>query len=178
MMVVMMMMMMMIMIIITLFTQNIKCNTQIDNDNEGKRTTKMSFVPFYRHILRFSFSLSFILSVSFITPFVSQFPVLFVTTGWTVPGSDTGGSQVPHPFTPTQKPTQLPIQWATCLLSEVKRRRVALTSYPASGTEVKERVELYFYFSYAPSSPTLGYNFISLLFFFYFASHHVIRSTI
>jgi len=56
------------------------------------------------------------------------------------------------------RPTQPPIQWVPGPSWGLSGQGMALTPYPHLSGEVKERVELYFYFPFRPSWPVLGWN--------------------
>ena len=59
---------------------------------------------------------------------------------------------IPHAFWPTLGPTQLPVQWRSGLL----RPKCDVDHLPLSRTEIKERLELYFYFSSGLSCSVVG----------------------
>jgi hypothetical protein len=66
------------------------------------------------------------------------------------------GADFPHTFTPAMGSTQPRIQWVPGLFPGVKRPGRGVNHPPPSSAEVKERVELYLYFSSGRSWPVLG----------------------
>ena len=79
-----------------------------------------------------------------------------LVTGWTVRGSNPGGGEIfrTHPDRPWGLTNPL-YNGYRVLVPEVKWPRRGVDHPPTSNAEVKERVELYFYFPCGPSWPVL-----------------------
>ena len=68
------------------------------------------------------------------------------------------GQDFPHPSRPALGPTQNPTQRVPGISRGVKRPRRGVDHPHPSSSEVKERVELYFYFPCGFSWPVLGWT--------------------
>jgi hypothetical protein len=84
---------------------------------------------------------------------------VWLATGWTFRGSNPGERRdILQPSRPALGPTQPPAQWVLGLFLGVKRPWCGVDHPPSSIAKVKERVELYFYFTSVSSSPVIGRN--------------------
>jgi hypothetical protein len=72
----------------------------------------------------------------------------------------------PHPFRPVFGPNQPPIKCVPGVFSGVKWPGCGINQPPPASTEVKEKVQLYFYYSSGPSWPVLLYGKLHLLPFY------------
>jgi hypothetical protein len=84
-------------------------------------------------------------------------PEYRLATGWTVRGSNPGGSEIfrTRPYRPLG-PTQPPVQWVPGLSPGVKRPGRGADHPPPSMCRGHERVELYLYSPSGPSWPIIG----------------------
>jgi hypothetical protein len=73
----------------------------------------------------------------------------------------------PHPSTPDLRPTQPPVKLVPSLFPGVKRPGCSFNHPIPSSTEVKEKVELYFYSSSRSSWPVLEWILTFLLYTVY-----------
>ena len=63
---------------------------------------------------------------------------------------------LPHPSRPALWPTQLPIRWVPGSFLRIKRPGRGVNHLSSSSAEVKEKVDLYLYFSSGPSWLVIG----------------------
>jgi hypothetical protein len=72
------------------------------------------------------------------------------------------GRDFPHPYRPTLRPTLPPVQWVTGVFPECfpECKATGAWRYPPtpSNVEVKDIVEIYFYFPSGLSWPVIGWN--------------------
>ena len=82
-----------------------------------------------------------------------------LATGWTVLGSNPGGGDIfrTRPDRP-QGPPSLLYNGYRVSFPGVKRPERGVNDPPSSSAEVKERVELYLYYSSGPPRPVVGLN--------------------
>jgi hypothetical protein len=95
----------------------------------------------------------------------------WLAMGWTVRGSNPGGKRdFPHPSRPALCSIHNAVQWALGLFSGGKTTGRDVHHPPPYNAEVKERVELKFYYPFGLSGPVLGQTLLCLLLYIFFFS--------